>query len=74
MAEKEKEFKFTLTENESNLIVQALGELPFKIVGTLIANLQTQAAPQIAAYNAAAAEDKPAPPAPPAPPAEREAV
>lgn len=66
----EKEFKFTLTESESNLTIQALGELPFKVVTALVAKMQAQAAPQIAAYE----EDKPAPPPPPAPPEKREGV
>ncbi len=43
----EKEFKFTLTEAESNLIIQSLSELPFKMVSGLIAKMQAQAAPQI---------------------------
>lgn len=50
----EKEFKFTLTESESNLVIQAVGELPFKVVGGLIAKMQAQAAPQIEAQLAKA--------------------
>lgn len=53
------EFKFILTADESNLIIQSLGEMPFRIVSGLINKMQTQAAPQIAAQKAP--EKKPEP-------------
>lgn len=39
--------KFELTVEESNLLLQALGELPAKVSTGLINKLQQQAAPQL---------------------------
>lgn len=43
----EKTFTFTLTENEANLVLQALADVPYKISAGLISNLQSQANKQI---------------------------
>ena len=37
------EFTFTVTEQEANIILQALGELPARVSMGLIAKLQAQA-------------------------------
>jgi hypothetical protein len=41
------DFKFEVTEQEANLIIQGLGELPAKISMNLIAKIQTQANEQL---------------------------
>lgn len=41
------EFNFTFNEQEANIILQALGELPFKTVAPIITKIQTQAREQI---------------------------
>ena len=38
---------FKLTIEEVNIVLQALGELPAKLSMTLIASIQSQAAPQV---------------------------
>lgn len=38
---------FNLTVDEANLLIAALGELPFKTSNALIAKLQLQAKPQM---------------------------
>ncbi len=38
------EYAFTLTEQEANLVLQALGELPARVSMNLIGKIQTQAA------------------------------
>ncbi len=43
----EKTFTISLSENQLNLVAQALGELPFKISQPLIAELQRQLQTQI---------------------------
>ncbi len=44
-----KELKLTLTVEEVNLILEAVGQLPFARVYTLVAKLQQQAQQQLAA-------------------------
>lgn len=44
-------FKFELTEQESNLVMQALGELPAKMTMQLISKLHIQAKEQLDAKN-----------------------
>jgi hypothetical protein len=41
------ELTFTLTLEEANTIVKALGKLPFEEVNNLIGKLNTQATPQL---------------------------
>ena len=43
----ENKFHFILTEQEANLIVSALGEVPYKMSAKLISNLQMQYQEQI---------------------------
>lgn len=43
----EKKFNFIVNENEANIIIQGLGELPAKISMNLIEKLQQQATQQI---------------------------
>jgi hypothetical protein len=52
-----KEYKFVLTENEANLVLNALAECPYKVVAPLIAKLQQQAAAQTDEPGAAAKVD-----------------
>lgn len=42
------DLKFEVTDQEANVIVAALGELPYKAVADLIIKLRVQAAPQLA--------------------------
>lgn len=42
-----KEFKLTLTVNETNLILKALSELPYKQVSDLVTKIHTQAQQQL---------------------------
>lgn len=42
-----KELKFTLTLDEANLILQALGQQPFVQVHELIGKIQMQSEPQL---------------------------
>ena len=42
-----KEFKLTLTINETNLILKALAELPFKQVSDLVGKIHAQAQQQL---------------------------
>lgn len=39
----EKKYRFEITENEANIVLAALSELPFKVSSPLIAKLQSQA-------------------------------
>ena len=41
------ELTFTLTLEEANTIVKALGKLPFEEVNNLVGKLNTQATPQL---------------------------
>ena len=41
------EYKFTITENDTNLIINALADLPYKVSKGLIDNLISQAQGQI---------------------------
>ncbi len=40
------EYKLTLTEQDANLVLQALGELPARVSMQLISKIQTQAQAQ----------------------------
>ncbi len=42
---------FTMTESESNLVLNALAELSFRVSSPLIKKLQDQASPQIDEFN-----------------------
>ena len=42
-----RKLKFEIHVQEADLITQALGELPYKLVADLITNLRCQAAPQL---------------------------
>ena len=42
----EKKYRFEITENEANIVLAALSELPFKVSSQLIAKLQSQAQTQ----------------------------
>lgn len=42
----EKKYRFEITENEANIVLAALSELPFKVSSRLIAKLQSQAQTQ----------------------------
>lgn len=55
------EIKLSLAIEEVNLILEALGNLPFTKVYALIGKMQEQAARQIEAANAAEAKAAPAP-------------
>jgi hypothetical protein len=46
-----KDFKLTLSLNETNLVIRALGNLPYNQVHELLAKIQTQAQEQLAAAN-----------------------
>ena len=41
--------KFELTLEQANLVIQALAQMPYHMSSALIAELQKQAAPQMAA-------------------------
>lgn len=53
---KPNDYNFAVTEQEANLILNALAELPAKVSMNLIAKLQQQAAGQIQAEPVAKAE------------------
>jgi len=42
----EKKYRFEITENEANIVLAALSELPFKVSSQLIVKLQSQAQTQ----------------------------
>jgi hypothetical protein len=46
MTETQQTFEFLLTQDEANLILNALAELPFKVSQSLISNLVKQYAEQ----------------------------
>lgn len=43
----DRKLKFEVSEQQANMIVAALGELPYKAVADLITDLRVQAAPQL---------------------------
>ena len=43
----DRKLKFEVSEQHANVIVAALGELPYKAVADLITDLRVQAAPQL---------------------------
>lgn len=45
--------KFELSINDANLVLGALGKMPYEAVAELVANLRTQAQPQLEAAEAA---------------------
>jgi hypothetical protein len=51
-----KEIELKLTVAEVNGVLQALGQMPFAQVSTLIQKIQQQAAPQVQAFVAPAEE------------------
>ncbi|MEM8962003.1 MAG: hypothetical protein AAGD38_11015 [Acidobacteriota bacterium] len=53
-----KEIKFRVTVDEANLILEALGQMPFKQVFALIGQLQTQASEQLGETNHAQSETR----------------
>ena len=50
-------FKFELTLDEANLVLAALGKAPFEQVAGLISKIKEQATPQLAAVEAAQAQE-----------------
>ena len=60
IAPKQKMFTFTLSEQASNVVIQGLAELPFKLSQGVIASIQRQAQQQLAKEQAAAAPKTPA--------------
>lgn len=46
-----KDFKLTLSLNEVNLVIRALGNLPYNQVNELLARIHTQAQEQLTAAN-----------------------
>jgi len=49
--------QFNLTLEQANLVIQALAQMPYHMSSALIAELQQQAQPQLAAQQAVAKEE-----------------